>query len=137
MLDIKFIRENPDLIKEAARKKHLSFDVAALLAADDKRLATLSAFETARAEQNKQGEAMATATDKEALRETLKTLKEDVQKKEDALREAMKEWQALMLQVPNVPDVSVPEGADENENVRVRTSGEKPSFSFTPLDHVA
>jgi seryl-tRNA synthetase len=52
MLDIKFIRDNKDLIDLGAKKKHIPFDVNELLALDDKRLAALSSFETMRAEQN-------------------------------------------------------------------------------------
>ena len=49
----------------------------------------------------------------------------------------MEEWQKLMLQVPNVPDISVPDGKSEEENLEIRAWGEKPVFNFTPKDHVA
>ena len=63
MLDIKFIRENSDLIKEAARKKHLSFNVDELLAAEERRLDLLSDVEKMRAEQNVATDKIAQATD--------------------------------------------------------------------------
>lgn len=138
MLDIKFIRENPDLIKEAVRKKHLSFDVDALLALEEKRKEALTAFETARAEQNKLSDDVAKAAPeaRAAMVDALKPLKEKVQAAEEHIREVTKEWQVLMLGVPNIPDVSVPEGEDDAANVEVKVWGEKPIFSFTPKNHI-
>ncbi len=139
MLDIKFIKENPDIIKEAVRKKHLSFDVDALLAVEEKRKEALLAFENARSTQNTLSEKVVHAQDNEErgrLIESLKPIKEEVQKKEEILREVTREWQLLMLQVPNVPDISVPEGDDDTANLEVKVWGEKPVFSFTPKNHI-
>lgn len=137
MLDIKFIRENPDLIKEGARKKHINFDVDALLSVEEKRKEALTAFETLRAQQNQLSDdvAKAASEDRGALVETLKPIKEKVQAAEEVVREVTKEWQLLMLQVPNVPDISVPEGGSDEENVEHHVVGEKPVFAFTPKDH--
>jgi seryl-tRNA synthetase len=138
MLDIKFIKENKDLIKEAARKKRVDFDVEKLLAVEDKRKDALLAYENVRSEQNKVSENVAKATPEERSKmvESLKPLKEKVQDAENKVKEIMKEWQALMLQVPNVPDASVPEGTSEEDNVESKVWGERPVFSFTPKDHV-
>jgi seryl-tRNA synthetase len=138
MLDIKFIRENPDIIKEGARKKHISFDVDKLLALEEKRKEALTAFEAVRAEQNTLSDAVAKASPEErgALIEALKPIKEKVQALEEVVREVTKEWQGLMLEVPNVPDISVPEGVSDEENVEHHVFGEKPVFSFTPKDHI-
>jgi seryl-tRNA synthetase len=138
MLDIKFIRENPDLIKEAVRKKHLSFDVDALLALEEKRKQALTIFENIRSEQNTLSDEIPKTTDqnkKMELIESLKPIKESVQKAEESLRAVTKEWQSMMLQVPNVPDISVPEGASDAENVEHHIFGEKPVFNFIPKDH--
>lgn len=139
MLDIKFIRENPDIIKEAARKKNLSFDLDTLLAVEEKRKTTLAAFETARTEQNKLSDLVAATNDPGARGVLLiesKPLKEKVQALEEEVRAVMKEWGALMLQVPNIPDMSAPEGADESASVVEKTWGEKTSFDFEPRDHL-
>lgn len=138
MLDIKFIKENADILKAAVQKKHLDFNIDQLLAVEEKRLAALASFEAVRAQQNKLSDEVAKvdANARAALLEELKPLKETVQKYEETLREITKEWQQLMLKVPNVPDVSVPEGATEGENVRVREWGSKPQFSFQPKDHI-
>ena len=139
MLDIRFIRENPDLIREAARKKHLKFDVDKLIDADLKRLETLQLVESLRTEQNKITDRVASLKDRgerEALIKEMRALKEHLKQKEDDLKEVLKDWQALMLQVPNVPDMSVPEGASDAENQEVKRWGNIPKFDFAPKDHV-
>jgi seryl-tRNA synthetase len=138
MLDIKFIRENKDLIIEAARKKNIKFDMNELIKADDKRKELLSSTEKKRAEQNEVSTRLPQITDASAKAELLsamKKLKEEFQKEEEQLKEVMKSWQTLMLQVPNVPDISVPEGKDETENVEAHIWGEKPKMDFKPKDH--
>lgn len=139
MLDIKFIRENSDLIREAARKKHIDFKVEDLLAAEESRLALLSEVEGMRAEQNSITEKIAQAADKierEAMIAEMRTFKEKLAAKEEDLKRIMDQWKTLMLQVPNVPDVSVPEGASDAENLEVRKVGEPTRFTFTPKSHV-
>jgi seryl-tRNA synthetase len=138
MLDIKFIRENSDLIKEAARKKHVDFDVAKLLEEDDKRRETLLILEKMRSEQNIITEKIPTAPheERDVLIAKSKAMKDDMQKKEEELREIMKSWQLFMLQVPNIPDISVPEGDSDEQNAEVSLCGEIPTFDFTPKGHI-
>ena len=66
----------------------------------------------------------------------MQALKTDLQTDEEALKPVMEEWQRLMLQVPNIPDMNVPEGAGEEDNVEIKTWGEKPVFNFEPKDHL-
>ena len=137
MLDIKFIRENKDIVKAGAQKKRVKVDIDALIALDDKRKELLSSIEAKRAEQNTVGAKIASAgADKASLLESMKTLKSALQKQEEELKGVMKDWQMLMLQVPNVPDVSVPDGATDADNQEKKSWGEKPSFNFEPKDHV-
>ena len=137
MLDIKFIRDNKDIVKAGAQKKRVKVDIDALVLLDDKRKALLSSIEAKRAEQNTVGAKIASASaDKAPLLEAMKILKGTLQKEEEELKTVMKDWQLLMLQVPNVPDVSVPEGATDAENQEKKSWGEKPSFAFEPKDHV-
>ncbi len=139
MLDIKFIRENLDLVKMAAKKKHVAINLDELIALDDSRRALLAVIETKKSEQNIVSPQVANATD-EALRakliQDMKVLKDEIQEKEEALKEVMPKWQALMLQVPNIPDMSVPEGNDDSENKEVKVWGEKTTFAFEPKSHV-
>lgn len=139
MLDIKFIKENPDIIKEAVQKKNLSFNVDELLAVEEKRREAQSHYESLRTEQNTLSDKIpqtSDANERAKLIEDLKPLKEKVQEAEEAIRVVMKEWQALMLQVPNIPDMSAPIGPDESANVVQKTWGNKPVFEFTPKDHI-
>jgi len=139
MLDIKFIRENADLVKDAIRKKHLAFDLDTLIALDDKRKELLVHVEGMRAEQNEATDSIAKTKDageRESSIAKMRELKEKLQKKEEELAEVMKEWRKAMLQVPNIPDVSVPEGESDADNKEVRTWGEKPSFSFPAKNHI-
>ncbi|MEK7185226.1 MAG: serine--tRNA ligase [Patescibacteria group bacterium] len=142
MLDIKFIRENQDLIKAAVEKKHISFDLQRLITVDDARRKLLATVEVRRAEQGIANEKIAAAgtaandEERTKLIEEMRAIKQSAADEEDKLKEATKAWQALMVAVPNIPDMSVPEGKSDKENVEVRTWGEKPNFSFTPKNHL-
>ena len=137
MLDIKFIRENQELVALGAKKKHISFDVSALVAVDDKRLALLAQVEALRAKQNaaNEGIAKASASEREPLLTTMRAVKDELEGKDEELKKVMDEWRALMLQVPNIPDMSVPEGVSDADNQEFSTWGEKPHFTFTPKNH--
>lgn len=139
MLDIKFIRENKDLIKAGANKKHMEVDIDKLLSIDEKRLEVLSRVEFLRGEQNKMNNSIATEKDM-AIRSQMigemKLVKEDLGKKEEELKSLMTEWQSLMLTVPNIPDISVPDGASDEDNQEVKSWGEKTKFDFEPKDHI-
>lgn len=139
MLDIKFIRENTDLILEGARKKHITFDMKSLIALDDKRRELLLGVEEKRKIQNDMNQTIVkeqSSTVKLELIEKMRIVKEDLQKEEEELREIMREWQLRMVEVPNVPDISVPEGEDDADNQEVKVWGEIPTFTFTPKSHI-
>jgi seryl-tRNA synthetase len=138
MLDIKFIRENKELVEQGAKKKRISFDVDELLRVDDKRRELLASIEKKRAEQNQVSASVVSAKgpERESLIASMKTLKTFMEKEEADLKGVMKKWQTLMLDVPNIPDMSVPDGKDETENKEVKVWGEKPNFSFQPKNHI-
>jgi len=139
MLDIKFIRENPKLIKEAAHKKHIDFDVEKFLKIDDKRLELLRTVEEMRARQNAASDNIARLRDKKEKDEIIKgmkKLKEELSEKEEELKKLEKEWKELMLEVPNIPEPSVPEGKTDADNTEIRRWGEIPEFDFTPKNHI-
>lgn len=137
MLDIKFIRENADLVKEAARKKKITIDIDRLLVVDEERRTLMSAAEIKKAEQNKVSEDIpkADSTVRAELIAKMQTLKAAIAADGDKLKAVMEEWQALMLQVPNIPDMSVPDGDSDADNIEIKTWGEQTTFDFTPLDH--
>ena len=139
MLDIKFIRENKDLIAQAAKKKHIDFDVEKLITVDDMRRKIMSGAEKLRAEQNAANNGIASAKtpeDRAKLIADMKVVKAALEKEEESLKSVMKDWQGLMLQVPNIPDMSVPDGNSDADNMEIKTWGEKPQFTFEPKDHV-
>jgi len=139
MLDIKFIRENAELLREAGRKKHIEFDLDLLLSLDEERRAIMKDVEAARAEQNVASQNIAGERDFSArarLIESMQILKDKMRGEEERLQEVMKKWKTQMLLVPNIPDVSVPEGGSDEHNREERVWGEKPIFNFVPKDHI-
>ncbi len=138
MLDIKFIRENKDLITIAVTKKRLSFNVEELLSVDQKRLELLKKVEELRSKQNSASDliAKASALERSDLIESMKKVKDELKEQEEELDVVMKTWRSLMLLVPNIPDMSVPEGVSDADNVETKKWGDIPTFSFAPLDHI-
>ncbi len=139
MLDIKFIRENKDLIKDGARKKHMDFDVDKLIEVDAARRELLVSMESKKADQNQISQRITTESDQEvrnALIEETRTLKESIKADEEKLAEVMKEWQLLMVSTPNIPDISVPEGESDADNMEVKTWGEAKTFPFEAKSHI-
>lgn len=139
MLDIKFIRDNVDLIKLAAKKKRVDFKIDQLIEVDDLRRSALTKIELKRAEQNAVSEKIARTqdqTERANLIASMKVLKDQMVLEEEELKKIMNKWGALMLQVPNIPDMSVPDGETDKDNVEVRVWGEKPFFNFVPKNHI-
>lgn len=139
MLDIKFIRDNVEIVKEAARKKKMKVDIDRLLQVDDERRTLMTTMETKKAEQNRVSADIATATDgvvKQQLITEMQALKAEIQREEELLKPILEEWKGIMLQVPNVPDMSVPDGDSDADNVEVRTWGEQTKFAFEAKDHI-
>ncbi len=138
MLDIKFIRENADIVKMAATKKKIKVDIDRLLALDDERRLKMTSLETKKAEQNKVSSEIQSADDsrRATLISSMQALKAEIQTEEESLKPVMEEWQALMLQVPNIPDMTVPDGDSDADNVEIRSWGEQTKFDFEPKDHI-
>jgi seryl-tRNA synthetase len=138
MLDIKFIRENKDIVIAGATKKHIEVDVERLISLDDKRREMQASIDTKRAEQHTASDAIAKASgaERDDLIARMTELKKTLQLEEESMQEILKEWRLLMVQVPNVPDMSVPDGESDAENQEIRTWGEKPTFAFEAKTHV-
>jgi seryl-tRNA synthetase len=139
MLDIKFIRENQNLIKEAIRKKHINFDLEKFLKIDEERKNILQEVEELRAKQRIAGERIPKLSDeseKKSTLEILRDIKDRLSHREYELNKRDAEWKRLMLQIPNVPDPSVPEGDSDADNQEIRTWG-KLKFNFEPKNHIS
>ena len=138
MLDIRFIRDNKELVAEAATKKHIEFDVEKLIALDDERIKLLAEVESARATQNAANDAISKAGEgeREKLLTEMRAVKETLAGSEEKLKSVMDEWRIAMLQVPNIPDMSVPEGDNDASNLEYSQWGKIPQFSFALKNHI-
>jgi seryl-tRNA synthetase len=132
MLDIKFIRENSELVRKAVADKKTAVDIDELLAVDERRRHVLQELEAKRAEQNAGSRGGPKApTELEAL----KKLKEEVKVLEEENSKIQKEFDGLMLKVPNVPSADTPVGKNEGGNQVLREVGKPTVFSFKPKEH--
>jgi seryl-tRNA synthetase len=138
MLDIRFIREHPDLVQAGARKKRLDIDIPHLLEVDEQRRQLIARVENLKALRNKvskdiptlQGEA------KQAAINDMKRVAAESKTLEESLRAVETTFEALMLRVPNIPSEDVPEGESDADNIVIKTWGEIPQFDFPPRDHI-
>jgi len=139
MLDIKFIRENPNLVKRGCENKGVKVDIEKLLKLDEERRQCLFQLEKKRAEINQISDLVSKEKDlkkREELIEKAKKIKKEIQEKEKVFREIESQFKELMYQIPNLPLAEVPVGKDERENVVLREVGEKPKFDFQPRDYL-
>ena len=138
MLDLKFVRENADLVKKTVQVKNLKLDVDELLATDAELLKLRRESENLAAERNKISAAIPKAPPAE--KPTLVAQSKEVGAKLTAITEQMKpleeKLQLLMYQTPTIPASDVPVGKSDADNVVVKTVGEKTKFDFKALDHV-
>ncbi|HGY91083.1 MAG TPA: serine--tRNA ligase [Planctomycetes bacterium] len=138
MLDLKFIRQHPDVIKDGARKKHIPCDVDRILELDRRIRAIKTEAEAKKAEQKRRSKEIPGLDGEEKAR-ALQDLKRlgDEQKAMDAeIRVLDEELQKLLFEVPNPPAPEVPEGKDDAENVELRRHGEPVQFPFEAKDHL-
>lgn len=139
MLDIKIIRDNPDLVKQACRNKNDKADIDAILELDTRRRTLITETEALKAEQNKASQEIArvkkTKGDASAAIAEMKKVSQKVGEMNTQVREVEEQLHAAMLRVPNIPHADVPVGPDEEHNVTVREWGEIPKFDFTPAPH--
>lgn len=139
MLDIKFIRENADKLKEAIRNKNIKLDLDELLAVDKKRVESLQCIELLSAEKNKLNELIQmskTDDERKVAIEQGKVVKEKMTKAEPEYAKVKKQFETLMVQVPTIPSEDTPIGRDESGNVEIFQKGEIRKFTFKPKTHI-
>lgn len=138
MLDIHLIRENADLVKAGAAKKRIDIDIDRLIAVDDERKLIRQELDAKRAEQNRRSNEIQIlkGEEREKVIEAMKHLKDGMAEAEERLKTVMVEWQKLMLAVPNIPDISVPDGESDADNLEVKKWGEPTKFDFAPKNHI-
>jgi seryl-tRNA synthetase len=139
VLDLRAIRENPDKFKAGLRKRRLDpGTIDAILDLDRRRRTLLVELETLRADRNRASAEISrlNGAAREARIVEMRALAERIRALEPDLAQTEAELDTLLRRLPNHPDDAVPEGADDAENLIVRTWGTPPAFDFTPLDHV-
>lgn len=158
MLEIKFIRENAELVKKAAVDKRIACDVDRLIEVDKRRRELQVQLDAMRTQVKENGQRVGllrnpksdwyrraiaegqTESDIKAeadrVRAELAELKPKIKQLEDDEGPTLEEFERLMLTIPQPPDPKVPVGKDETENVELRKVGEPRKFEFTPKDHV-
>ena len=140
MLDIKFIRDNPEQVKEGAQKKGVNIDIDKLLEVDKKRRETLQALEDMRAQKNKASQEIQRAKiqeEKDVIVLKMRELDSNSDRLTGNLKEADEAFNSLMLQIPNLPLDVVPVGRDDRDNVVLREVGQKPKFNFPSKDYLS
>ena len=153
MLDIKFIRESPDLVRRGAAAKNISVDLDTLLALDERRRSAQTQLQALVTEQNQisrdigplMGQ-MKKATDPaikasleariESLRQRPTELKSQAAGLEEQIKTLEPQIDAILLTIPQPPDEDVPAGKSAEDNVELRRWGQVPATDFTPRSHV-
>jgi seryl-tRNA synthetase len=129
MLDVKFIRENPEIVRQAVKNRQDSAPVDAILELDVQRRQKVGELDKLRQQRKALSKEREKATEKgRALRTEIQNLEEEVRHLDEQLGE-------LLLQVPNIPHPDVPIGQDESDNVVVRSWGEPKKLDFEPAPH--
>lgn len=139
MLDIKFIRENPEKVKKGCQAKQVKVDIDRLLELDKKRREYLREAESLRTEENRLSDLISKEIDltkKEQLIQKARDLKTKIKDYESSLKEIIPEFEKLMFQIPNLPLNEVPIGKDEKDNVVLRSWGKPQKFKFKPKDYL-
>ena len=139
MLDINLIREKPDLVREALRKRQLDpGPVDQVLELDEQRRNLIQQVEGLKAERNlvsKEIGEMKNQSERQAKIDQMRAVGERIDALDINLREVEDRLDALMSEIPNIPDPEVPLGTDESQNVIIKTVGELPEYDFEPQPH--
>ncbi|MBN2238269.1 MAG: serine--tRNA ligase [Dehalococcoidales bacterium] len=132
MLDLKFIRDNADLVRNAVSSRNDSAPIDAVLELDAERRSKVSELEEMRRQRK---ESSKQRNQDSASIEQARELRGKINVLEEEVRELDVKLEELLLQIPNIPQDTVPYGKDDTENKVLRTCGEPKTFDFTPKPH--
>lgn len=140
MIDIKLLRESPEVLRQAIAKKKFSVDLDALLELDGQRRSAITRAESARAAQKAASAEISHFKDKGSAEfkekvAAMKAVAEEVKTLEAEAEQTDARWKALLMQVPNLPDESVPLGKNEEDNVVAAEWGSKDDVSAHAVPH--
>ncbi|MEL6821851.1 MAG: serine--tRNA ligase, partial [Calditrichota bacterium] len=140
MLDIKWIRENPEATKTGIKNKRATGDVNRILELDDQRRELLQKTETLKADRNRFSKEVNTlkreGKDADDLIAKTRDIGAQIKELDETLKEVATELGDQMDRLPNMPHSSVPIGLSEDENVEIKTWGDIPQFDFKLRDHM-
>lgn len=138
MLDIKYIRQNADIVKEAAKNKLISVDIDRLLEVDEKLRLLNQELDTLKEKRNRLSSSIVNLKDEEKKSVILnvKELKEKIASIEEKILPLKEEFDSIMYQVPGIPFKEVPIGKTDEDNVEIKRVGDIPKFDFKIKDHV-
>ncbi len=139
MLDLKFVRSNPDTVKQALEKRGAKVNLDEFLALEEQRRRTLAQVESLKNKRNTVSEEVGrlkrSGGGADALVEEMRQVNQDIKQLETKLTELEDQMENSLYEIPNLPHSSVPVGRDETDNPVARVWGEPTSFSFTPQAH--
>jgi seryl-tRNA synthetase len=139
MLDARFVRENIDAVRKSLKTRGYEFPLTHFLEIDGKRMSLMREVEELRNRRNVVSEEIGRLKKQKAdagsQLDEMKSVSEKIKSLDEGLKELENETRALLLTIPNIPDASVPVGADETENTEIRRWGTPRSFDFEPLNH--
>lgn len=140
MLDLKFIRENPDLVRQGVASKKENVDLDRILALDEERRSTLVQSDKLKAEKNRVskeiGQRMKSGQDADELKAQMRQVSQKIQTFDERLKEIETNLADLLDWVPNLPHPSVPRGDSSEDNRLCRTWGQPPQMDFPLKDHL-
>ncbi|EKE18529.1 MAG: hypothetical protein ACD_9C00307G0006, partial [uncultured bacterium] len=139
MLDIKFIRENQEQIRDAIEKKNIKLDLAKLLEVDQRRLELMQSVEDLSAQKNALNNAISQARSDSDRNEAIargKAIKEQIEAIEPEFQKTKLEFEELMVKVPNIISEDTPFGKSDEDNVEIEKKGDVPTFDFEIKDHI-
>jgi len=139
MLDVKFVEENPELVVKKMALRGIAFDMENFFKLTREKKAFLQQIETLRFELNKAskqiGKMKSEGENPSSLIKEMKKVSDEIKDLEGTHKKREKELKKILLDIPNIPDKSVPEGLDSDSNQEVRRFGKKPVFTFDPKPH--
>ncbi|ODA41540.1 serine--tRNA ligase [Desulfosporosinus sp. BG] len=139
MLDLKFVRNNPEVVKEALEKRHVSISLDHFLRQEEDRRKLLFEVETLKARRNTVSEEVGrlkrTGENAESLVLEMREVGQTIKDLELKSADIVQEMERVLYEIPNIPHASVPIGPDENSNVQVRSWGTPRHFEFEPKAH--
>lgn len=139
MLDIKILRQEPEKIKEALKKRNNDLDITPAIELDKERRAILTDVEQKKAKQNeinKQIPQLKKAGENtDEIFAQMREVSAEIKADDEKVREIDEKLREFMLRIPNIPNENVPVGADDSENVEIRKFGEPRKFDFEPKAH--